>query len=58
MITESLISEQLHKDERWKKVLARFSAIEIQLQELYWEVLDRMDDDKQPRATNSNRLID
>jgi len=35
------------KDERWEKVLARFAAIETQLQELYWEVLDCMDDDKQ-----------
>jgi len=37
------------KDERWEKVLARFAAIETQLQELYWEVLDCMEDDAQPR---------
>jgi hypothetical protein len=35
------------KDERWEKVLARFAAIETQLQELYWEVLDCMDEAEQ-----------
>ena len=38
------------RDERWNKVLARFAAIETQLQELYWEVLVCMDQDAQPRS--------
>ena len=49
MITKSLMSDRLRKDECWEKVLARFAAIETQLQELYWEVLDCMEDDEQPR---------
>jgi hypothetical protein len=28
------------KDERWERVLVRFTAIETQLQELYWEVVE------------------
>ena len=50
MITESLMSDHLQKDERWEKVLARFGAIETQLQELYWEVLECMDEDTPPQS--------
>ena len=37
------------KDERWEKPLERFAAIETQLQEFYWEVLDYVDVDAQPQ---------
>ena len=32
-------------DLRWEKVLNRFALIEAQLQELYWEVVDCIDDE-------------
>jgi hypothetical protein len=50
MIIESLMSDHLREDERWEKVLARFAAIETQLQELYWEVLECMGEDAPPQS--------
>ncbi len=32
-------------DLRWEKVLNRFALIEAQLQELYWEMVDCIDDE-------------
>ena len=49
MIDDVNATINLDKDERWARVLARFAAIETQLQELYWEVLDCMNEDEQPR---------
>ncbi len=49
MIDDINATINLEKEERWAKVLARFVAIETQLQELYWEVLDCMNEDEQPR---------
>lgn len=43
MIEDLNAAATVDRDERWEKVLARFAAIETQLQELYWEVLDCMD---------------
>jgi hypothetical protein len=37
--------ETVRKDERWKTVVSRFAALEAQLQELYWEVLDCINED-------------
>lgn len=50
MITDLSEAITEDRDERWNTVLARFAAIETQLQELYWEVLDCMDQDAQPRS--------
>jgi hypothetical protein len=50
MINDLSEAITVDRDERWDKVLARFVAIETQLQELYWEVLDCMDQDAQPRS--------
>jgi hypothetical protein len=49
MIDDVNATINLDKDECWARVLARFAAIETQLQELYWEVLDCMNEDEQPR---------
>ena len=50
MINDVSVGVTVDRDERWNNVLARFAAIETQLQELYWEVLDCMDQDAQPRS--------
>ena len=50
MINDLSVASTVDRDERWDKVLARFAAIETQLQELYWEVLDCMDEDAQPQS--------
>jgi hypothetical protein len=43
MMQESDAMGCLPTDERWKKVLARFTAIDAEFQELYWEVVSLMD---------------
>jgi hypothetical protein len=43
MMQKSAAAGCLPTDERWKKMLARFTAIDAELQELYWEVVSLMD---------------
>jgi hypothetical protein len=57
MATESLLLENLQKDERWERVMPRFAAIETQLQELYWEVVDCIEDPEPPEAHRENRAL-
>jgi hypothetical protein len=45
MIKESTALVPPGADLRWEKVLDRFALIETQLQELYWEMVDCIDDE-------------
>jgi len=50
MINDLSVAITVDRDERWEAILARFGAIETQLQELYWEVLECMDEDTPPQS--------
>jgi hypothetical protein len=50
MIFAKYEQHMAHQDQRWERVLARFAALENELQELYWEVLECMDDVTTPTS--------
>lgn len=52
MVKTASMLENLPKDERWEKVLSRFASLETQLQDLYWEVVDCLDETDATESKN------